>query len=57
MDIGEKMELPDVDKAISEAPLPTKMTLKARTNVVFQVVRFGIFALRMLKMVLKGHEE
>ena len=47
----------DADIRIAEAPLPTRATLKARSNPAYQVVRFLAFNLKMLGMVRKGHEE
>jgi len=37
------------------APLPTAKTLKMRQNLPYQAYRFGVFNLRILQMVLKGH--
>jgi hypothetical protein len=39
----------------STAPMPTKHTLRMRTNIPFQVVRFAIVNFKMLRMVLKSH--
>jgi hypothetical protein len=46
--------VPD-ELASSTAPMPTKHTVRMRTNIPFQVVRFGIVNLKMLRMVLKSH--
>lgn len=46
--------VPD-DLAASTAPMPTTHTVRMRTNLPFQVVRFGIVNLKMLRMVLKSH--
>jgi hypothetical protein len=35
--------------------MPTPHTMRMRTNIPFQVVRFGIVNLKMLRMVLKSH--
>jgi hypothetical protein len=35
--------------------MPTARTVRMRTNLPFQVVRFVIVNLRMLRMVLKSH--
>jgi hypothetical protein len=40
----------------STAPMPTARTVRMRTNLPFQVVRFGIVNLKMLRMVLKSHK-
>ena len=45
----------DVDTSISHAPLPTPKTVKSRTALPTQVVRFGAINLRMVKIILKGH--
>ncbi|HEX7461046.1 MAG TPA: hypothetical protein VF317_02590 [Dermatophilaceae bacterium] len=42
--------------ASSTAPMPTAHTVRMRTNLPLQVVRFGIVNLRMLRMVLKSHK-
>jgi hypothetical protein len=39
----------------STAPMPTERTVRMRTNLPFQAVRFGAVSLRMMKMVLKSH--
>lgn len=41
--------------AASTAPMPTAHTVRMRTNLPLQVVRFGIVNLKMLRMVLKSH--
>ena len=46
--------VPD-ELASSTAPMPTKHTLRMRTNIPFQLMRFGIVNLKMLRMVLKSH--
>ncbi|NNN14097.1 MAG: hypothetical protein HKL81_10175 [Acidimicrobiaceae bacterium] len=40
---------------IATAPLPTRKTLKSRKNIPFQIVRFAVFNIRMLKMVTRAH--
>ncbi len=40
---------------IAEAPMPTRRTLNQRRNLPYQIIRFIVFNLRMLKMVEKGH--
>jgi hypothetical protein len=44
-----------VDDRIAAAPLPTRATLKKRTSLPVQLVRFALINLRMLRMVRKGH--
>jgi hypothetical protein len=41
---------------IAEAPLPTSRTLRARSSLAYQALRFVAFNVRMLRMVLKGHQ-
>lgn len=45
----------DTESGIAEAPLPTARTLRERSNVSYQVLRFLAFNLKMLRMVKKGH--
>lgn len=45
----------DTDTSISQAPLPTEKTVKSRTSLPTQVMRFGAINLRMVKIILKGH--
>lgn len=40
---------------LSHAPVPTAKTLKMRRSVPFQLTRFAVFNVRIMKMVLKGH--
>ena len=42
-------------ESIANAPLPTPRTLRSRTNIPRQIVRFVSFNARMLRMVAKGH--
>lgn len=43
------------DESIAHAPLPTQRTLKARTNIPFQIFRFFVINLRMLKIIREEH--
>ena len=45
----------DADALIRVAPLPTKKTLRRRSNLPVQLVRFALLNVRMLRMVGKGH--
>jgi len=45
----------DANQRIADAPLPTKATLRARSSLPYQAVRFMAFNLKMLRMVRKGH--
>lgn len=40
---------------LSQAPLPTRRTLRMRRNLPFQFTRFLSFNGRILRMVIKGH--
>lgn len=40
---------------IASAPLPTDKTLRRRLNIPFQLWRFAVINLRMLRMIRKGH--
>ncbi len=46
--------VPD-ELASSTAPMPTTHTVRMHTNLPFQVVRFAVVNLKMLRMVLKSH--
>ena len=54
LEIPAEKTVPD-ELASSTAPMPTKHTLRMRTNIPFQLVRFGIVNIKMLRMVLKSH--
>lgn len=45
----------DVDRSISEAPLPTTGTLRRRKSLAYQATRFVAFNFRMMKMVTRAH--
>ena len=40
---------------LSKAPMPTAKTLKMRRSIPFQLTRFALFNVRIMKMVAKGH--
>ena len=44
-----------VQERVAAAPLPTEATLRMRRNVPYQLWRFVIINLRMLRMIRKGH--
>ena len=44
-----------IDERIASAPLPTARTLRMRTSIPVQVVRFAGINLRMLRMIRRGH--
>jgi hypothetical protein len=46
----------NVNQDIANAPLPTRRTLKTRQSLAYQLLRFALFNVRMLRMVGKGHE-
>ena len=43
------------DERVAAAPLPTARTLRLRSNIPFQLWRFAVINLRMLRMIRKGH--
>lgn len=45
----------DVDTNIAQAPLPTEKTVRKRTALPTQLYRFGAINLRMIGIILKGH--
>jgi len=54
LEIPAAKTVPD-ELASSTAPMPTKHTLRMRTNIPFQLLRFGIVNIKMLRMVIKSH--
>ncbi|MCV2394030.1 hypothetical protein OEB99_06910 [Actinotalea sp. M2MS4P-6] len=49
------MSDPIADEAIASSPLPTPKTLARRRNVFFQLVRFAVINLKMVRVVARGH--
>lgn len=47
--------LPTAD--LTGAPLPTQKTLRQRRSLPFQLGRFAVFNLRIMRIVAKGHGE
>ena len=45
----------EIDERIANAPLPTARTLRMRTSVPVQLVRFAGINLRMMRMIRRGH--
>jgi hypothetical protein len=45
----------DVDSAIANAPMPTPETVRSRTHLPTQIMRFGAINLKMITIILKGH--
>jgi hypothetical protein len=43
----------DTDANISNAPLPTEWTLRARQSVIVQLGRFAAINLKMLRIIRK----
>jgi hypothetical protein len=43
------------EERIAAAPLPTNRTLRMRSNIPFQLWRFAVINLRMVRMIRKGH--
>ena len=50
-----KGALMDVDSSIAQAPLPTEKTVRRRTALPTQLVRFAAINLRMVSIIIKGH--
>lgn len=46
-----------VEDQSSTAPVPTPMTLRLRTFVPWQVVRFFVINLHMLRLLWRGHHQ
>jgi hypothetical protein len=46
---------PNADAHIAAAPMPTSKTLKARSNVFFQIFRFAAINLKMIRVIVRGH--
>jgi hypothetical protein len=42
-------------RATSDAPLPTRATVFMRTFVPWQMVRFAVINLKMLRLILRSH--
>jgi hypothetical protein len=45
----------NAEASIAHAPLPTAKTVKSRTSLPVQFVRFAAINIRMVKMIRKGH--
>jgi hypothetical protein len=45
----------DAESSIARAPLPTLRTLKARTNIFMQILRFVAINLKMIRIIVKEH--
>ncbi len=43
------------DERIASAPLPTARTLRRRSSLPVQLVRFASINLRMIRMIRRGH--
>jgi len=46
---------PAAAAALEQTPLPTAKTLKRRSNVFFQLIRFAAINLRMIKVIRSSH--
>ncbi len=44
-----------VEPADFEAPMPTERTVRLRTNLPLQAVRFAAVSIRMMRMILRSH--
>lgn len=52
-DASHKTEQPVAD--LSGMPQPTRLTLRIRKNLPYQLSRFVVLNARMIRMVLRGH--
>ena len=53
--LPRRTPMDNAEASIAQAPLPTEKTVKSRTNLAVQVVRFAAINIRMVKMIRKGH--
>ncbi len=44
-----------VSESIASAPLPTEKTLRRRTSLMYQAVRFVAINVRMIRIIARGH--
>lgn len=44
-----------VSESIASAPLPTAKTLRRRSSLVHQALRFVAINLRMIRIIARGH--
>ncbi|MBT9274895.1 hypothetical protein KMZ32_12515 [Phycicoccus sp. MAQZ13P-2] len=51
----DQTHTPDPVADLSTAPLPTASTLRKRRSLPLQIVRFAVFNVRIMRMILKGH--
>ncbi len=42
--------------SIAKAPMPTEKTVRSRTNLAVQTWRFAAVNIRMIRMIMKGHD-
>ncbi len=52
---SEFAETPQPTADLSGALLPTEATLRRRKSIPFQLGRFVVINLRLIRLVLKGH--
>jgi hypothetical protein len=45
----------DAESSIGRAPLPTSRTLRARTNIFMQILRFAAINFKMIRIIVKEH--
>ncbi len=43
------------EERVAAAPMPTARTLRMRSSIPFQLWRFVVINLRMMRMIRKGH--
>jgi hypothetical protein len=44
-----------IDERIAVAPLPTRETIKLRSNLLLQAIRFAVINLKMIRIIVKSH--
>lgn len=48
---------PDDEGQFASAPVPTRWTRRLRTFIPWQLVRFAVINLRMLRLIARGHHQ
>lgn len=44
-----------VSESVAAAPLPTEKTLRRRSNLAFQALRFVAINVKMIRIIARGH--
>jgi hypothetical protein len=48
---------PDDEEQFASAQVPTRWTRRLRTFIPWQLVRFAVINLRMLRLIARGHHQ